>query len=70
MWQFFLGIHWLDIESNFVKNNSSSIAVPGDGGYMLRDEYKLDGTHIHPRYVSLLEAGLRAAGGKGDKKKR
>ena len=37
----------------------AAAGTPGDGGYVLRTELKLDGTHVHPRYVSLLEEALR-----------
>jgi hypothetical protein len=47
-----------------VESSTASSSSRGDGGYALREELKLDGTHMHPRYVGLLEASLgRCAGG-------
>ena len=31
-----------------------------EDGRLLRDEYKLDGTHIHPQYLPLVEEALNA----------
>eukprot|EP00667_Euglena_gracilis_P002733 EG_transcript_2737 len=43
-------IHWLDFYTQ--------VLTPD--GQHLRPEYELDGTHIHPRYLPLVEAALNA----------
>lgn len=53
------GCTWLDMESEFVEASPPSRErVPGDGACSLRTELQLDGTHVSPRYVSLLQASL------------
>lgn len=57
-----LDCHWLDMERHFVEPSSARAgcgSTPGDGGYVLRESLKLDGTHVHPSYVSLLQAALQ-----------
>jgi hypothetical protein len=43
-------IHWL----NFVKDLTNG----PEEGEMLKEEFKFDGTHVHPRYTSLLADSL------------
>lgn len=44
-----LGANWLDFLPNIMKEDSLSI----------KEEYKMDGTHIHPKYVQHLEKCLQ-----------
>ena len=44
-------LHWLD----FV------CALLTEGGYALKDAFKLDGTHVHPSYVTLVESAIMCA---------
>ena len=46
-----VGLHWLDLLDELLVNEHSE----------LNSEYKLDGTHVHPKYVSLLEKALTEA---------
>lgn len=47
----FLGCYWLDFFDSLL------IQTPGVGenNVSLKEEWKLDGTHLNPGYVSLLE---------------
>jgi lysophospholipase L1-like esterase len=40
-----LSVKWLDFFNEFIDSGKSG----------LRDEYKLDGTHLHPKYLELIE---------------
>ena len=44
-------LHWL----NFIGE------LLTDDGITLKEEYKLDGTHLHPSYVALIEHAISAA---------
>lgn len=48
-----LGCYWLDFFSELFSENSGAME-----GRMLREEWKLDGTHLNPEYVPLLEASF------------
>mmetsp|Transcript_9579 Transcript_9579/g.15917 ORF Transcript_9579/g.15917 Transcript_9579/m.15917 type:complete len:549 (+) Transcript_9579:1371-3017(+) len=53
------GCTWLDMENEFLEASPPSRErVPGDGACSLRPELQLDGTHVSPRYVPLLQASL------------
>ena len=45
------GLHWLNLMDDLLVNGTSEFNC----------EYKLDGTHVHPKYVSLLEKALEEA---------
>ncbi len=51
---FSLDCYWLDMEDQFLES-----ATAGGDHSVLREEYKMDGTHVNPSYVSLLEASLK-----------
>lgn len=42
-------LHWLNFVGELLTDN----------GTTLKEEYKLDGTHLHPSYVTLIEKSLR-----------
>lgn len=46
-------LHWLDFFDQLLDDN--------DGGGSLRPEFRLDGTHLGPSYVRLLEKALADA---------
>jgi hypothetical protein len=46
---------WLDYAQSTLKAGSSSLI----GQDFRAEEYGLDGTHVHPRYLNLLEAAAR-----------
>lgn len=49
----------MDMENEFVEASpASKERVPGEGACSLRTELQLDGTHVSPRYVPLLQASL------------
>ena len=48
------GCHWL----NFV-DSLLSVSEGPDGKVQLRESWKLDGTHLSPAYVSLVETAFR-----------
>ena len=45
---------WLDIFDDFVELRG--------GGWELREELELDGTHMHPRYLASVETWMVANG--------
>ena len=45
------GLHWLNLLNELLVKEHSEF----------NSEYKLDGTHVHPKYVSLLERALKEA---------
>jgi len=44
-------LHWLNFFDELLSNNGSN----------LKPEFELDGTHLHPKYVSLLESALNSS---------
>ena len=45
------GLHWLDFQSELVTSDDLKTMK-------LRPEYELDGTHLNPAYLKLLEKSL------------
>ena len=54
-------LHWLDFAGKLVREAGAAAGGAAEGGAPpppLREEYEMDGTHLSPKYVELLQAAL------------